>query len=63
MCPPIDEKMKVGRKNLEIFRPREKYFKEKMSQLKYDEKLLNNIQKDLHTQVEDIKLKSKKEIL
>ena len=55
MCPPIDEKMKIGRKNLEIFRPREKYLKEKMSQLNYDEKLLTDIQKDLGNQVEDIK--------
>ena len=54
MFPPIDEKSKTEIRQLPVFRPREKYLKEKMSRLNYDERLLTNIGKDLHTQVEDI---------
>ena len=54
MFPPIDEKSKTEIRQLPVFRPREKYLKEKMSRLNYDEILLTNIGKDLHTQVEDI---------
>ena len=50
MFPPIDEKSKTEIRQLPVFRPREKYLKE----LNYDERLLTNIGKDLHTQVEDI---------
>jgi len=55
MCPPIEEKEKIPKKELKIYRPREKYLKEKLSKLKYDEKLLTNIQKGLGDQVENIK--------
>ena len=54
MFPPIDEKSKTEIRKLPVFSPREKYLKEKMSRLNYDEKLLKNIGKDLRTQVEDI---------
>ena len=54
MFPPIDEKSKTETRKLPVFSPREKYLKEKMSRLKYDERLLTNIGKDLRTQVEDI---------
>ena len=55
MCPPIEEKEKLPKKELKIYRPREKYLKEKLSKLNYDEKLLTNIQKGLGDQVENIK--------
>ena len=55
MCPPIEEKEKIPKKELKIYRPREKYLKEKLSKLNYDEKLLTNIQKGLGDQVENIK--------
>ena len=55
MCPPIEEKEKIPKKELKIYRPREKYLKEKLSKLNYDEKLLTNIQKGLGVQVENIK--------
>ena len=57
MCPPIDVKdsQKMEKKQLKIFRPRENYLKEKITKLNYDEKLLNNIQKGLGEQVENIK--------
>ena len=59
MCPPIDEKLKTEPKQLKVFRPRENYLKEKISKLNYDQKLLNNIQKDLGSQMENIKTQIK----
>ena len=59
MCPPIEEKIMTEPKQLKVYRPRENYLKEKITKLKYDEKLLNNIQKDLGSQVEEIKTQIK----
>ena len=55
MCPPIDEKEKMETKKLKVFKPRENYLKEKISKLKYDEKLLTNVQKGLGGQIDIIK--------
>ena len=55
MCPPIDEKEKMENKKLKVFKPRENYLKEKISKLKYDEKLLTNVQKGLGGQIDIIK--------
>ena len=59
MCPPIDEKLLTEPKQLKVFRPRENYLKEKINKLNYDSKLLNNIQKDLGSQIEEIKTQIK----
>ena len=59
MYPPIDEKLRTEPKQSEVFRPRENYLKEKITKLNYDEKLLNNIQKDLGSQIEEIKTQIK----
>ena len=64
-CMPVIED-KNGGKDLEkgqvkIYRPRENYLKEKIGKLNYDGKLLTNIQKDLGTQVQDIKTQIKSE--
>ena len=53
--PSIDENLKTEPKEEKVFRPREKYLKEKMSKLNFDEKLINNIQKDLGSQIENLK--------
>ena len=59
MCPPIEEKIMTEPKQLKVYKPRENYLKEKITKLKYDEKLLNNIQKDLGSQIEEIKTQIK----
>ena len=61
MYQPIDEKEKekeqeiLNKKQYKIFRPRENYLKEKIVKLKYDDKLLNNIQKGMGQQIGNIK--------
>ena len=55
MLPSLDENLKTEPKVEKVFRPREKYLKEKISKLNFDEKLINNIQKDLSSQIESLR--------
>ena len=50
MLPSLDENLKTEPKVEKVFRPREKYLKEKISKLNFDEKLINKIQKKIKNQ-------------
>jgi hypothetical protein len=55
ILPSLNENLKTEPKVEKVFRPRENYLKEKISKLNFDEKLINNIQKDLGSQIESLK--------
>ena len=55
MLPSLDGNLKTEPKEEKVFRPRENYLKEKIIKLNFDEKLINNIQKDLGSQIQSLK--------
>ena len=59
--PTIEEPLKTETRQMKIFKPRENYLKEKINTLNYDRQLLTNIQKDLGSQVDNIKTQIQKE--
>ena len=55
MCPPIEDHQNIERKNIKYVMSRANFLNKKIENKEYDNKLINNIQKDLEFQVNDIK--------